>query len=187
MAFVFDLVWPVRTVTAMRSSLASMMHIASDYLRLANHANDIAALRHHADAFRDQIGKTVGNVRTLSETVEYEFGVDIEQHLHSSKMILDASLILVAFFWNQFAVLHREEDADFLSQPRLAAMRSKIADGMDSMAIATVKKTEFAIITPASLADHELLADPRYGEFAQNAVESYLKLEIAVSHLRTLA
>jgi multidrug resistance protein MdtO len=187
MAFVFDLLWPVRTVTAMRGSLASMMQSAAEYLRLANRTRDIVALRHHADSLRDQIGKTVGNVRTMGETVEYEFGTDVKQQLLSSEMILDASLTLVAFFWNQFAVLHREEDIDFLTQPELIAMRYKIAEGMDTMANAVIKKSEFAMIAPGSLVDSSLLTHPRYGEFARNAVDRYQELELAVSRLRTLA
>ena len=187
MAFVFDLLWPVRTVTAMRGALASMMGNAADYLRMANVTNHIAELRQHADVRRDQIGKTVGGIRTMSETVEYEFGVDVKQHLISSEMILNASLTLVAFFWNQFAVLHREEDFNYLTQPELTAMRSKMADGMDKMAKATLNKTEFVIIEPATLADPSLLADPVYGEFARNAVDRYCELEQVVARLRTLA
>ena len=187
MAFVFDLLWPVRTVTAMRGALASMMGNAADYLRMANVTNHIAELRQHADVRRDQIGKTVGGIRTMSETVEYEFGVDVKQHLISSEMILNASLTLVAFFWNQFAVLHREEDFNYLTQPELTAMRSKMADGMDKMAKATVNKTEFAIIEPTTLADPSLLADPVYGEFARNAVDRYCELEQVVARLRALA
>lgn len=186
MALVFDLLWPVRTVTAMRHALASMMQIASGYLRLANRSSDLVALRRHADAFRDQLGKMVGNVRTLADTVEYEFGVDIEQHQQSSKMILDASLVLIGFFWNQFAALHREEDIDFLAQPQLMETRNRMAEGMDTMAQATLNKTEFAVIDPVSLADPSLLGDPRYGEFARNAVQRYGELEAAVARLRCL-
>jgi len=187
MAFVFDQLWPVRTVTAMRGSLASMMHSAAEYLRMANTINDIVALRRHADALRDQLGKTVGNVRTMSETVEYEFGVDVKQHLLSSEMILGASLTLVAFFWNQFAILHREEDLDFLTQPELITMRRKMVEGMETMATAVVNKTEFALVAPDSLVEPSLLTHPRYGEFARNAVDRYQELEIVVSRLRTLA
>jgi multidrug resistance protein MdtO len=187
MAFVFDLLWPVRTVTAMRASLAYMMHSAAEYLRLANTASNIVELRHHADALRDQIGKTVGNVRTMGETVEYEFGVDVKQHLLSSEMILGASLTLVAFFWNQFAVLHREKDRDFLTQPELIAMRSRMAEGMDAMANAAVNKTEFAEIDRDSLANSSLLTHPLYGEFARNAADRYQELELVVSRLRMLA
>ena len=187
MAFVFDLLWPVRTVTAMRGSLASMMDNAAEYLRMTNSTSDIAELRQQADARRDRIGKIVGTIRTMSETVEYEFGVDVKQHLLSSEMILNASLTLVAFFWNQFAVLHREEDLNFITQPKLIAMRAKMAEGMDKMAKATVNKTEFGIIEPSELADPSLLADPVYGEFARNAVDRYCELEQVVARLRTLA
>ena len=187
MAFVFDLLWPVRTVTAMRGALASMMDDAAKYLRMANVTNNLAELRQHADARRDRLGKTVGAIRTMNETVEYEFGVDVKQHLISGNMILAAALTLVAFFWNQFAVLHREEDFNYLTQPELTAMRSKMADGMDKMAKATVNKTEFAIIEPTTLADPSLLADPVYGEFARNAVDRYCELEQVVARLRALA
>jgi len=187
MAFVFDLLWPVRTVTAMRGSLASMMDNAAQYLRMANVTNDIAELRQQADARRDRIGKIVGAIRTMSETVEYEFGVDVKQHLLSSEMILNASLTLVAFFWNQFAVLHREEDFNYLTQPELTEMRSKMAEGMDKMAKATINKTEFVMIDPGTLAKPSLLADPVYGEFARNAVDRYCELEQVVSRLKTLA
>ena len=187
MAFVFDLLWPVRTVTAMRGSLAVMMLDAAEYLRLANSTGDIVELRHHADALRDQLGKTVGTIRTMSETVEYEFGVDIKQHLLSSETILGASLTLIAFFWNQFSVLHREEDLDFLTQPELIAMRSKMAAGMQAMANATRTKTIFPILEPSVLVTPSLLADPRYGEFARNAVDRYHELELVVSRLKTLA
>ena len=38
-----------------------------------------------------------------------------------------------------------------------------------------------------SLVDHSLLTNPLYGEFARNSVDRYQELELAVSHLRTLA
>jgi multidrug resistance protein MdtO len=186
MAFVFDLLWPVRTVTAMRGSLAYIMHSVAEYLRLASTASNIVELRHQADALRDQIGKTVGNIRTMGEAVEYEFGVDVKQHLLSGEMILGASLTLVAFFWNQFAVLHREEDRDFLTQPELIAMRCRMAEGMDAMADAAVNKTEFTVIYRDSLVNSSLLSHPLYGEFARNSVDRYQELELVVSRLRML-
>jgi multidrug resistance protein MdtO len=187
MAFVFDLLWPVRTVTAMRASLASMMQLATDYLQKASTISELPVLRQQADAIRDQLGKTVGTVRTMSETVEYEFGADVKQQLVSSEMILGASLTLVAFFWNQFAVLHREEDLDFLQQPELIAMRLRMAEGMKTMATAAVNKTEFAMIESGTLVDASLLNHPRYGEFARNSVDRYRELEKVVLRLATLA
>jgi multidrug resistance protein MdtO len=187
MAFVFDQLWPVRTVTAMRGSLALMMRNAAEYLRLANSATDMTELREHANQLRDRIGKTVGNIRTMSETVEYEFGVDVKQHLRASEAILNASLSLIAFFWNQFAVLHREEDLDFLAQSELVNMRRRMADGMDAMANATVNKTDFIAVDSNSLVAASMLSNPRYGEFSRNSVDRYRELEDVVSGLKTLA
>jgi multidrug resistance protein MdtO len=187
MAFVFDQLWPVRTVTGMRAALATILRGAARFLRLPQTAQSHADLLHQADSFRDQIGKTVAGIRSMNDTIEYEFGVDRRQHAHAGETILRAALTLVAFFWNQFAVLHREEDRAFLTQPDLIAMRRRMAEGMDAMANAAVNKVEFAVIDRDSLVNPSLLKDPRYGEFAQNAVNRYQELELVVSHLRTLA
>jgi multidrug resistance protein MdtO len=187
MAFVFDQIWPVRTVTAMRAALATILRGAARYLRLPETARNHADLLRQADSFRDQIGKTVAGIRSMNDTIEYEFGVDRSLHALTGQTIIRAALALVAFFWNQFAVLHREEDRDFLTQPELIAMRRTMAEGMDAMANAAVNKTQFAVIDSDSLVNSSLLTHPLYGEFARNSVARYQELELAVSDLRTLA
>jgi multidrug resistance protein MdtO len=187
MAFVFDQIWPVRTVTAMRAALATVLRGAARFLRLPETTHSHADLFRQADSFRDQIGKTVAGIRSMNDTIEYEFGVDRRLHTHTGEAIIRAAITSVAFFWNQFAVLHREEDRNFLTQPELIAMRRRMADGMDVMAKAVVNKTDFTMIDRGSLVDHSLLTNPLYGEFARNSVDRYQELELAVSHLRTLA
>jgi multidrug resistance protein MdtO len=187
MAFVFDQIWPVRTVTAMRAALATILRGGARFLRLPETARSHVDLLRQADGFRDQIGKTVAGIRSMNDTIEYEFGVDRSLHTHTGQAIIRAALALVAFFWNQFAVLHREEDRDFLTQPELIAMRGTMAEGMDAMANAAVNKTQFAVIDRDSLVNSSLLTHPLYGEFARNSVARYQELELAVSDLRTLA
>lgn len=187
MAFVFDQIWPVRTVTAMRAALATVIRGAARFLRLPQTTHSHADLFRQADGFRDQIGKTVAGIRSMNDTIEYEFGVDRRLHAHTGEAIIRAAITSVAFFWNQFAFLHREEDRNFLTQPELIAMRSRMADGMDVMAKAVVSKTDFTMIDRDSLVDPSLLTNPLYAEFARNSVDRYQELELAVSHLRTLA
>jgi multidrug resistance protein MdtO len=186
-AFVFDQIWPVRTVTAMRAALATILRGAARYLRLPETARNHADLLRQADSFRDQIGKTVAGIRSMNDTIEYEFGVDRSLHALTGQTIIRAALASVAFFWNQFAVLHREEDRAFLTQPELIAMRRTMAEGMDVMANAAVNKTQFAVIDRDSLVNSSLLTHSLYGEFARNSVARYQELELAVSDLRTLA
>jgi len=183
MAFVFDQIWPIRTVTGMRAALATILLGAARFLRLPQTARSHADLLHRADSFRVQIGKTVPAIRSMNDTIEYEFGVDRRQHALAGETILRAALALVALFWNQFAVLHREEDRDFLTQPELIAMRRRMAEGMDAMANAVVNKTESAVIDRDSLANSSLLTHPLYGEFARNAVDRFQELELVVSRL----
>jgi multidrug resistance protein MdtO len=187
MAFVFDQIWPVRTVTAMRAALATILRGEARLLRLSQTTHSHADLLRQADSFRDQIGKTVAGIRSMNDTIEYEFGVDRSLHTLTGQTILRAALALVALFWNQFAVLHREQDLDFLTQPELVAMSRRMAEGMDAMANAAVNKTEISLIDRESLVNPSLLANPRFGEFARNAVDRYQELELEISRLRTLA
>jgi multidrug resistance protein MdtO len=185
MAFVFDLIWPVRNVTAMRSSLATILRGVGVLLRESTVARTTAEYLRPADSFRDLVGKTVASIRTMNDTIEYEFGVDRIQHQHAGDIILRASLTAVAFFWNGYAVLHREQDRDFLTEPGLMKMRAILANGMDAMAQSVVRKTDLAMIEPAALIDGPLLTHPRYGEYVQNAIARFEELQKFVTQLRT--
>jgi multidrug resistance protein MdtO len=187
MAFVFDLLWPVRTVTAMRAALSSMLQNEAKFLRMTTAGVRSDELMRQADTLRDQVGKTVASMRTLNDTVEYEFGLDIRQHKASSETILTAALTSVAFFWNQFAVLHRSEDYDFISNTELKTMRTKMAEGLEKMSVAVVRKTEFEEEFPAEVLDPNILSSARYGEYARNSVDRYEELERIVETLRVLA
>jgi multidrug resistance protein MdtO len=181
MAFVFDQLWPVRNVTAMRSSLGTILRGVAVLLR---QSRTTAEFLRPADSFRDLVGKTVANIRTMNDSIEYEFGVDRIQHQHAGDTILRASLTAVAFFWNGYAVLHSEKDSDFLVEPRLIKLRSILAEGMDAMAQSVTRKTDLTTIDPAALIDRSLLTHPRYGEYAKNAISRFDELQNFVVQLR---
>jgi multidrug resistance protein MdtO len=186
MGFVFDLLWPVRTVTAMRSALASMLRSEAKFLRLTIKGVRSDELVRQADTFRDEVGKTVASMRTLNDTVDYEFGVDTALHKKTGETILNAALTSVAFFWNQFAVLHRPEDYDFVTEPNLMAMRARMAEGLEKMSASVADKTGFEEEFPANALDAKTLTSARYGEYARNSLDRYEELERIVESLRIL-
>jgi multidrug resistance protein MdtO len=183
MWFVFDQIWPVRTVTVMRRVFASVLKNGASLFQLTEITEQYDEVMRNADILRDQVGKNVANIRTMSETAEYEFGLDREQYIHSSEMILRAALTAAALFWNQFAVLHSEQEQDFLNESRLIEMRRRLAEYLDNMAEAVVRKTSFPMAHADTFVDSALLEDPRYGEYARNAVARYGELQAIVSSL----
>jgi multidrug resistance protein MdtO len=183
MAFVFDQIWPVRTVTVMRRALASVLRSGASLFQLTETTQQHEELLRNADILRDQVGKSVAGIRTMSEAAEYEFGIDREQHIQSSEIILRAALTAAALFWNQLAVLHSERDQRFLNEPILIEMRRKLAEHLNGMAEAVVKKTAFPLTDAATFVDSALLENPRYGEYAHNAVARYGELQAIVSSL----
>lgn len=187
MAFVFDLIWPVRSVTAMRGALAEVLIKEAKFLRLAETSDNYEELRNDADQLRDQIGKTVAGIRTMNDAVEYEFGVDREEHLRSSKMIIQTALASVAFFWNQFAVLHSPRARDFLTQPELSEMRHNMAAGLEAMADSVVHKTAFVDNEAAETLAPSLVTSLRYGEYARNSVERFRELQRLIADLQSRA
>jgi multidrug resistance protein MdtO len=183
MWFVFDQIWPVRTVTAMRRAFASILRNQAKLFRLFETTKQYDSVLRDVDALRDQVGKTVAGLRTMNEAVEFEFGVDRELHQRSGETILQAALTAVGLFWNQLAVLHDERDRDFLEEPGLIELRRKLADHMEAMADAVVRKTAFQTADAGSFVAPALLESPRYGDYAQNAVKRYGELQAIVSTL----
>lgn len=184
MWFVFDQIWPVRTVTVMRRQLATVFNNEASLLRLMDSTERYEELLERADVLRDQVGKTVASLRSMNDAVDYEFGVDREQHVRSSEMILRASLTAGALFWNQFAILHSDGDKDFLAEPALIQMRHRLADRIEAMADAVVKKTEFLMTPAESFVDSAMLESARYGEYSHNTIARFQELQSFTSMLR---
>jgi multidrug resistance protein MdtO len=120
----------------------------------------------------------------MNDVVDYEFGVDRKLHKHTGETILRAALTSVAFFWNQFAILHSERDRDFLTEPDLIKLRGILADGMDDMARSVTQKTTFTAIHIEDLLGRSTYAHPHYGEYVQNSIARFDELQNEVAQLR---
>jgi multidrug resistance protein MdtO len=184
MWFVFDQMWPVRTVTVMRRQLAIVLNNDASLFRLMDSNEDHDELVQRADILRDQVGKTIATLRSMNDAVDYEFGVDREEHVRSGETILRAAVTAAALFWNQFAVLHSEEDKDFLVEPALIQMRQRLADSIDAMAQAVAQKTDLSIAPGENLVGSAILESPRYGEYSHNTIARFEELHSFTTMLR---
>jgi multidrug resistance protein MdtO len=183
MWFVFDQMWPVRTVTVMRRGLASVLRSDASLLQLGEPGQPWSEKLRQANALRDQVGKTVAGLRSMNDAVEYEFGVNQEMHLHSSQAILRAAFNAVAMFWNQLVVFHSAEDEDFLRDPRLIEMRRAFAAELNAMADVVANKAAYKPGLASGLSDGTILDHPRYGEYVRNTVNRFGELQGIVSSL----
>jgi multidrug resistance protein MdtO len=181
---VFDQLWPVRTVTAMRRALAGILRSEARFLRIFESPVPHQSKLQQIDAVRDQIAKTIAGLRTLNDTVVFEFGAHREAHSRISENILQTALTAVPFFWNQLAVLHNHQDSDFISEPGLVEMRRRAAAGLDAMANAVAQDSPFTAPPVDNLADPTILASVRYGEYARNTVAAHHALQTRVSTLQ---
>jgi multidrug resistance protein MdtO len=183
MWLIFDQMWPVRTVTVMRRALASVLRSDASLLQLGEAGEPRSEKLRHANALRDEVGKTVAGLRTMNDAVEYEFGVNRELHLNSSHAILRAAFNAVAMFWNHLVVLHSPEDEDFLRDPRMIEMRRAFATELNTMADAVGQKATYKPGLASGFSDGTILDHPRYGEYVRNTVNRFGELQGIVSSL----
>lgn len=183
MWFVFDQMWPVRTVTVMRRSLASVLRNDAILLQLGEGGQPLSEELRHANALRDQVGKTIIGLRSMDDAVEYEFGVDRETYLKSSHAIVRAAFVAVSIFWNQLVVLQGAEDQDFLREPRLKELRQALAAELNTMAEVVARKAPYTPAAKGGFADVAILNHPRYGEYVRNTVSRFGELQKAVLSL----
>jgi multidrug resistance protein MdtO len=177
MWFVFDQIWPVHTVTAMRRVLASVLRSGANLFLLIDNAEQHDQLLRETESLRDRLAKNISSLRTMSEVVEYEFGDHREQHIRSSELILQISITAAALIWNQVAVLHDAEGIDFLAEPGLVEMRRRLADRLNVLAEAVVRKTSWSEEHLGSLASGQLLGSEHYGEYVRNTIARYEDLQ----------
>jgi multidrug resistance protein MdtO len=119
----------------------------------------------------------------MSEVVEYEFGDDREQHIRSSELILQISITAAALIWNQVAVLRDEQGLDFLAEPGLVEMRRRLADRLNVLAEAVVRKTSWSEEHLGSFVSRHLLGSEHYGEYVRNTIARYEDLQTLASQL----
>ncbi|RXH57234.1 FUSC family protein [Granulicella sibirica] len=186
MWFVFDQIWPVRTVVVMRQGFASVLRAGASVFNIVQNDEPYDQLVRKADSLRDRVGKNIAGLRTMSESVEFDFGADRDLQMHSSELILRGAITAGALFWNQLAVLHSEADADFLTEPGLIAMRERLAGHLNRMADYVTEKIPFPTEDPAALVSPELLASARFGEYAQNTVARFDELQSNVCSMISL-
>jgi multidrug resistance protein MdtO len=179
--FVYDQLWPVRTITSMRRALAGVLKGEARFLQVVQSAAPHKTKLAQVDGVRDQLAKTIAGMRVMNDAVVYEFGLDREQQVRQSEAVLEAALTAVPFFWNQLAVLHKEEDRDFLTEQVLVDMRAKIAAHLDAMASAVAAGTPLIPVAAADLVPADELNDPRHGEYARNTVAAHEELQARVA------
>jgi multidrug resistance protein MdtO len=163
--------------------LASVLRSGASFFLLIDNAERRDQLQRETDSLRDRLAKNTSALRTMSEVIEYEFGVNREQHIRSSELILQISITVAALMWNQVAVLHDERDIDVFAEPGLVEMRRKLADNMNVMAEAIVRKTGLPTDYLASFASPSLLNNEHNGEYTRNTIARYEDLQALASAL----
>jgi multidrug resistance protein MdtO len=192
MWFVFENLWPVRTVTAMRRALASILRNEADLFRAEIATPQHEELIHQTDALRDHIGKTLAAIRSMRDSVEYEFGIDRMRQMDTADIVLRASMNSASLIWNELAVLHREDDQDFLHEDCLIELRREIAKQLDLLENTVIPgptgtaidKESLSFTHPSCFASADILQHPRYGEYARNTIARYEELEAIIAGMK---
>jgi len=184
MWIVFDELWPVRTVTAMRRALASVLSGEAKFLRLFESSIGDQARNQQIDALRDQLSRTIAGMRTMNDNMEYELGAHRTKDRRESEAMLDVALATVPLFWNQLAVLHHDQRGRrLLNEPRLIELRNKMAAQMDAMAGAIIQKKPFAPLQSAELVEPSMLEDPETSDYVAGTTARLEDVQNRVSGL----
>jgi multidrug resistance protein MdtO len=196
MLWVFDQLWPVRTTTVMRRGLASLLRLGASLFTDLNVAGGAGAgagagedtgrrqdVLRRADILRDRLGATVASLRSADGSVPYEFGANREEQIQIGDMILRAAITSAALFWNQMAVLHNSQDADFLTDPDLQEMRRHVATRLNSMADAVVHTGAAHTKESGPLLTPTIFANVRYAEYTKNTADRFEELQSFITAL----
>jgi multidrug resistance protein MdtO len=183
MWFVFDQVWPVRTLSVMRQALARVLRGEAQLFGLADSVVDSRDLAARMDALRHSVSATIVEIRMLHEAVLYEFGVHHEDHKAAGETIVRAALSSGALLWNELAVLERNRDRDLRANPRLFMIRSTLAGGLDALAESVAKNRQIEQQAGQPFMVPEQLPDAREAEYVSTMMSRYRDIESILATL----
>ena len=167
MWFVFDQIWPVRTTTEMRRTVASVLEDASRVVALMDNRLPREAYARDSEILRDRLAKGLLTVRTLNEAAQYEFGPDREGHIRTAGKLMEVSMTAVALVWNHVAILNEPDESDSKSNPGLASVRQAVREGLSSIADAIEKEHSMEterLVADESSSEYERLTILRFNE-----------------------
>ena len=185
MWFVFDQVWPVRTITMMRQALASVLRGDAQLLSVAGMKVQPFDLSSQIDGLRHHVSAGIAEIRGLHEALLYEFGVDHEADKAAGETVLRAALTSGSLFWNELAVLERKQDRDLVIWAKMLKIRSALATRLKAIADAVVEEEPITPLREASLEAGLFPPDSREAEYANIMVSRYREVESILLDLPT--
>ena len=169
MWFVFDQVWPVRSVGEMRRVVASVLRDASRVVALIDRRLAGAGYARESGILRDRLAKELSMVRVLNEAARYEFGLDSERQIRVADKLMQMSMTAVALAWNHAVYLGETDQGDSRSRPAPVSLRRAVEEGLSSIADAVEEKHS---------ADAErLVADESESEYVRLTIARYNELQ----------
>jgi multidrug resistance protein MdtO len=185
MWLVFDQIRPVRTVTAMRRVLASVLQGGANFFISIDSETAQDDLPRITDSLRDRLGKNIAALRSMNDTVEYEFGVDREKFSETGAIIIQIAVTAAALIWNQVAHLHGEEAQELRRQSPLVEMRRTLAEQLNAMAAGIVRKSPVSLIPLVDQLRVIPLVGEQHAEYVRNTIARYEDLRTLASILDT--
>jgi multidrug resistance protein MdtO len=183
MWLVFDQMWPVRTTSAMRQVLATILHDTAAIFQLTDTAKQYEVSSQHSDVVRSHFAKTLAELQTMNDAVKYEYGTDRESHVRSGKMMMKAALASRALFWNELAMLHNTKTHDCPGHASLSEMRCNIAKRLDALADGMLGKTPTSIADATTFTFPAFIESPLCSEYAGNVRSRYEELQAVIAGL----
>ena len=177
MWFVFDQIWPVRTISTMRQALASVLRQEAQMLSVNATQVQSSDLSSRIDGLRHHVSAGIAEIRNLREALLYEFGVNHEAHKAAGETVLRAALASGSLFWNELAVLERNQNRDPATHEKMLKIRETLAKKLETIADAVVERKPIIPLRETPLDTGSFPPDSREAQYANIIVARYREVE----------
>ena len=185
MWFVFDQIWPVRTITAMKRVVVAVLKDASRVVELTDSDLQQADYEKQTDTLRDRLGRHLSTLRGLDEATAYEFGPDHVKDMNTGAGLMRVSMTLVALVWHHAVLPQRADDTESANHPSVIKLRQAIVERLTRMADSLAAKGKLPGKDQAGEFALDSLADAPVSEYSKNIIARYKELHTLVLSLET--
>jgi multidrug resistance protein MdtO len=177
MWFVLDQIWPVRTITAMRRLVATVLKDASRVVALVDGSLPQVDYKREADALRGRLGTQLATLRMLNEATGYEFGVERDKHIAVGDRFMQMSMTAIAMVWNHTILLHSKDESKSMRHLALVGLRQAVAERLSSIADTLAEKRSFDTKDVADTLVLEPMVVQSESEYARHTITTYNEIQ----------
>jgi multidrug resistance protein MdtO len=187
MWFIFDQIWPVRSLTTMRRAVASALRDSAQVVSLIDSTLSFGEKQKEFENFRGRLSRQLSKIRELNDATEFEYGADQAKHMQSGHTLVQLSMSTIALVFNHLTLFYSKEEIETVLRPPLVQLRQEIRRRLSILADALGNNQSLAQLRLEAIREADITSSGEASEYSRNTIWRFNEIQALALSLQPVA